>query len=74
MDTFRTAILFYRDGQVKFTNVVVENHLRYYQEAFVPPLSYQDVDEKEKVKNSPFYTHDFVRQGDVFGYAIYKEI
>ena len=72
--SFKLAVLFYRDGQVKFTNICVDSELNYYQETFMPPNIYQHINEKDEVKEIPIYTRNFIRQGDIFGYTIYQEI
>ena len=66
MDTTnREAVLFYKDGQVKFTHRVVAPNLFVYVESHVHADPLQ--------KAIDCHRTEFIHKGDIFGYALYEE-
>ena len=66
MATTKTAVLFYRDGQVKFTQMAVPQTMREYCEVFVPPTSVL-------LKEIQIYKKYFYLKTEIFDYALYEE-
>lgn len=65
----RTALLFYKDGQVKFTGRVVPVEQYLYREAFTPNSVYHGMPEE----NTEIYYREFQKKCDIFKYTIYEE-
>lgn len=69
----KEALLFYRDGQVKFTHCVVKDTDYGYRESFAQALMLDHLD--EYAPRMPVVEYrDFRFRGDVARYRIFEEV
>ena len=71
MTATKTAVLFYKDAQVKFTQMAVPQTMREYCEVFVPPTSV--LLEAPPSKEIQIYKKYFYLKTEIFDYALYEE-
>ena len=72
MGIIKSAVLFYNDGQVKFTMQPIKDTQHYFREEFMEGDSIQVGDEVPV--RMRVYFKEFARRADIFGYAIFEEI